>query len=116
MTELTFLNAAVAVIGGLVTSISIWAPRRLWLTSAQAKPLLPLPLSERSTNPSQTREAPFGTKGGTKGATLPGGRSCPPSCMAFGGRALGCRGARAPDTFARVSPRRVIPPSRREHG
>jgi hypothetical protein len=31
MTELTYLFAGVAVITGLVTSISIWAPRRLWL-------------------------------------------------------------------------------------
>jgi hypothetical protein len=31
MTELTYLFAALAVTAGLVTSISIWAPRRLWL-------------------------------------------------------------------------------------
>ena len=31
MTELTYLFATVAVLAGLVTSISIWAPRRLWL-------------------------------------------------------------------------------------
>ena len=31
MTELTYLFAVVAVLGGVVTSISIWAPRRLWL-------------------------------------------------------------------------------------
>ncbi len=31
MTELTYLFAMVAVLAGLVTSISIWAPRRLWL-------------------------------------------------------------------------------------
>lgn len=31
MTELTYLFAGVAVLAGLVTSISIWAPRRLWL-------------------------------------------------------------------------------------
>jgi hypothetical protein len=29
MTELTYLFAALAVLGGLVTSISVWAPRRL---------------------------------------------------------------------------------------
>jgi hypothetical protein len=29
MTELTYLFAALAVVGGLVTSISVWAPRRL---------------------------------------------------------------------------------------
>jgi hypothetical protein len=31
MTELTYLFATVAVVLGLMTSISIWAPRRLWL-------------------------------------------------------------------------------------
>lgn len=31
MTELTYLFAGVAVLAGVVTSISIWAPRRLWL-------------------------------------------------------------------------------------
>jgi hypothetical protein len=31
MTELTYLFATVAVLAGVVTSISIWAPRRLWL-------------------------------------------------------------------------------------
>lgn len=31
MTELTYTFAAVAVLAGLMTSISIWAPRRLWL-------------------------------------------------------------------------------------
>ena len=31
MTELTFLFALVAVLAGLVTSIAVWAPRRLWI-------------------------------------------------------------------------------------
>lgn len=31
MTELTYLFALVAVLAGLVASISIWAPRRLWI-------------------------------------------------------------------------------------
>ena len=31
MTELTYLFATVAVVLGLMTSISIWAPRRVWL-------------------------------------------------------------------------------------
>lgn len=31
MTELTYLFGALAVLAGLMTSISIWAPRRLWL-------------------------------------------------------------------------------------
>jgi hypothetical protein len=31
MTELTFLFALVAVLAGAVASISIWAPRRLWI-------------------------------------------------------------------------------------
>lgn len=31
MTELTYLFSAVAVLAGLMTSISIWAPRHLWL-------------------------------------------------------------------------------------
>jgi hypothetical protein len=31
MTELTYLFAVVAVLAGLVASISIWAPRRLWI-------------------------------------------------------------------------------------
>ena len=31
MTELTYLFATVAVLVGLVTSISIWAPRGMWL-------------------------------------------------------------------------------------
>ena len=30
MTELTYLFALVAVLAGLVATISIWAPRRLW--------------------------------------------------------------------------------------
>ncbi len=34
MTELTYLFAAVAVVAGLMTSISIWAPRRLWIKVA----------------------------------------------------------------------------------
>ena len=44
MTELTYLFAAVAVLGGLMTSISVWAPRRLWLKmSAFAVAMLFLP-------------------------------------------------------------------------
>lgn len=31
MTELTYLFAAVAVLAGLMTTISIWAPRQIWL-------------------------------------------------------------------------------------
>jgi hypothetical protein len=31
MTELTYLFSVVAVLAGLMTSISIWAPRHLWL-------------------------------------------------------------------------------------
>ena len=31
MTELTYLFAGVAVLTGLISSISIWAPRRLWV-------------------------------------------------------------------------------------
>ena len=31
MTELTYMFALVAVLAGLVTSISVWAPRRLWI-------------------------------------------------------------------------------------
>ena len=31
MTELTYLFATLAVLVGLITSISIWAPRQLWL-------------------------------------------------------------------------------------
>lgn len=31
MTELTYMFGALAVLAGLMTSISIWAPRRLWL-------------------------------------------------------------------------------------
>lgn len=31
MIELTYLFAAVAVLAGSITSISVWAPRRLWL-------------------------------------------------------------------------------------
>jgi hypothetical protein len=34
MTELTYLFAAVAVVAGLMTSISVWAPRRLWIKIA----------------------------------------------------------------------------------
>lgn len=45
MTELTYLFAAVAVLAGLVTSISIWAPRRLWLKfTALASAALFLPI------------------------------------------------------------------------
>jgi len=31
MTELTYLFATVAVLAGLMTSISVWAPRQLWI-------------------------------------------------------------------------------------
>jgi hypothetical protein len=31
MTELTYLFAAVAVVAGLMTSVSVWAPRQLWI-------------------------------------------------------------------------------------
>lgn len=31
MTELTYMFGALSVLAGLMTSISIWAPRRLWL-------------------------------------------------------------------------------------
>jgi hypothetical protein len=31
MTELTYLFAGVAVLAGLISSISVWAPRRLWI-------------------------------------------------------------------------------------
>jgi hypothetical protein len=34
MTELTYLFAGVAVLAGLISSISIWAPRRLWIKGA----------------------------------------------------------------------------------
>jgi len=34
VTELTYLFAAVAVLAGVVTSISIWAPRHMWLKLA----------------------------------------------------------------------------------
>jgi len=34
MTELTYMFGALAVLAGLMTSISIWAPRRLWLKLA----------------------------------------------------------------------------------
>ena len=38
MTELTYLFATVAVVVGLVTSISIWAPRRIWSSSPRSAP------------------------------------------------------------------------------
>jgi hypothetical protein len=34
MTELTYLFAGVAVLAGLISSISVWAPRRLWIKCA----------------------------------------------------------------------------------
>ena len=44
MTELTHLFAVIAVLTGLVTSFSVWAPRRLWLKlTALAVAMLFLP-------------------------------------------------------------------------
>jgi hypothetical protein len=49
MTELTYMFALVAVLAGLVTSISVWAPRRLWIKAcALAATLLFIPTAYAS--------------------------------------------------------------------
>jgi hypothetical protein len=49
MTELTYLFAGVALLTGLITSISIWAPRRLWIKGAAlASALLFMPIAYAS--------------------------------------------------------------------
>jgi hypothetical protein len=49
MSELTYLFAGVALLTGLITTISIWAPRRLWIKGAAlASALLFMPTAYAS--------------------------------------------------------------------